>query len=90
MLPGDVIVRDAEGVVVIPAQVAEEVAHDSWDQERLEDYILEKVEAGSQLRAYTHPARSFAPNTMNKPGPDEAAESLFMLTPEARALLCAP
>jgi regulator of RNase E activity RraA len=49
VLPGDVVVGDAEGVVVIPAQIAEEVAHDSWDQERFEDYILEKVEAGSDL-----------------------------------------
>jgi regulator of RNase E activity RraA len=49
VLPGDVLVGDAEGVVVVPAQVAESVAHDSYAQERLEDYILEKVEAGSEL-----------------------------------------
>jgi regulator of RNase E activity RraA len=57
VMPGDVVVGDAEGVVIIPAQIAEEVAHDSYDQERLEDYILEKVEAGSDL-AGVYPPRA--------------------------------
>ena len=32
VVPGDVVVGDAEGVVIIPAQVAEEVAHDTYEQ----------------------------------------------------------
>jgi regulator of RNase E activity RraA len=49
VLPGDVMVGDAEGVVVIPAAHAESVAHDAYEQELLEDYILEKVENGTPL-----------------------------------------
>ena len=49
VLPGDVIVGDAEGVMVVPAGVAESVANDAYEQERLEDYILEKVENGDAL-----------------------------------------
>ena len=55
VLPGDVVVGDAEGVVIIPAQVAEEVAHDAYSLERFEDYILEKVEAGSSLHGVYPP-----------------------------------
>lgn len=48
--PGDVIVGDAEGVLVVPAQVAEEVAHDAWEQELAEEFALERVRAGESIR----------------------------------------
>ncbi len=34
MYPGDVIVGDADGVVVIPRQLAEEIADAAFEQER--------------------------------------------------------
>lgn len=49
IMPGDVLVGDAEGVVAIPSQVAEAVAHDAYEQERLEEFIQAKVAAGASI-----------------------------------------
>lgn len=49
VVPGDVVVGDAEGVVVIPAQVAEEVAQDTYEQERREEFFQEKVANGASI-----------------------------------------
>ena len=46
VMPGDVIVGDAEGVLVVPAALAEEVARDALEQEQREEWALERVEAG--------------------------------------------
>jgi 2-keto-4-pentenoate hydratase/2-oxohepta-3-ene-1,7-dioic acid hydratase in catechol pathway/regulator of RNase E activity RraA len=46
VLPGDVIVGDAEGVVVVPAQLADEVARDAVEQELVEQWALERIDAG--------------------------------------------
>jgi regulator of RNase E activity RraA len=47
--PGDIIVGDEEGVVVIPRSLANEIAQPAADQEDLERFILEKVEGGAAL-----------------------------------------
>jgi regulator of RNase E activity RraA len=47
--PGDLIVGDADGVVVIPAHLAEEVARDAAEQEGLEAFILQRVADGAAL-----------------------------------------
>ncbi|HUD32240.1 MAG TPA: ribonuclease activity regulator RraA [Variovorax sp.] len=52
--PGDVIVGDDEGVVVIPSHLAEEVARDAVEQEKMEAFVLERVEGGARL-AGTYP-----------------------------------
>lgn len=57
VMPGDVVVGDAEGVVVIPAALAEEVANDAYNQDMLEDFIHKKVEAGSSIKG-VYPADS--------------------------------
>lgn len=44
--PGDVLVGDDEGVVVIPAAIAEEVADEAVEQTVFEDFVEEKVRAG--------------------------------------------
>ncbi len=46
VFPGDVIVGDAEGALVIPALLAEEVAEDSFTQEIEEEWAIERVAAG--------------------------------------------
>jgi regulator of RNase E activity RraA len=46
VFPGDVLVGDAEGVVVIPRHLADEVARDAAAQEQLESWILKEVKAG--------------------------------------------
>ena len=47
--PGDVIVGDDEGVVVIPRHMATEVAEAAVAQERREEFILEKVRSGASI-----------------------------------------
>jgi len=47
--PGDVLIGDDEGVVVIPPHIAEEVAREAAAQERREDFIIEKIRSGASL-----------------------------------------
>ena len=49
VLPGDVIVGDAEGIVVIPLALAGDIARDAAAQEALEAFIFEKVRSGSSI-----------------------------------------
>jgi regulator of RNase E activity RraA len=49
VIPGDVVVGDGEGVVVLPRHVAMKVAEAGLEQERLERFILGKVRAGAAL-----------------------------------------
>jgi len=58
--PGDVIVGDNEGVVVIPAHVADEVAAKAIEQEKMEAFILERVQGGAKL------AGTYPPNAETK------------------------
>ncbi|MBP1843223.1 regulator of RNase E activity RraA [Rhizobium petrolearium] len=44
--PGDIIVGDDEGVVVIPAAMAKEVADEAVEQTAFEDFVEERVKAG--------------------------------------------
>jgi len=46
VFPGDVLVGDGDGVVVIPAHLADEVAAGAAEQEGIEGFILELVRAG--------------------------------------------
>jgi regulator of RNase E activity RraA len=46
VMPGDIVVGDGEGVVVVPAALAEEVARDAYQQEIEEEWALERVDAG--------------------------------------------
>lgn len=50
VMPGDVLVGDAEGVVVLPAALAEEIAHDAVEQEQRETWALQRVTAGESIR----------------------------------------
>ncbi len=47
--PGDVIVGDADGVLVIPPALVEEVVADAIEQERQETFIAERVAAGESV-----------------------------------------
>ncbi len=55
--PGDMIVGDAEGVVVVPLHLAEEVANDANDQELLEEFIIGEIKGGRALPG-TYPANA--------------------------------
>lgn len=47
--PGDIIVGDADGVVVLPAGIADEIAEQAAEQERLEGFVLQRIAAGAPL-----------------------------------------
>src|SRR5438132_11602468 len=47
--PGDVLVGDAEGVVVIPAKIADEVAAEAAKQTEFEDWVEAKVKEGRSI-----------------------------------------
>ncbi len=47
--PGDIIVADADGILVIPPALAEELADDSIAQEREETFIAEMVQQGHSV-----------------------------------------
>ena len=46
VIPGDVLVGDGDGVVVIPKDLADEVAQDAFAQEDIETFIKREVEKG--------------------------------------------
>lgn len=50
VLPGDIVVGDAEGVLIVPRGIAEEIAHGAAEQELAEDFALERVRAGESIR----------------------------------------
>jgi regulator of RNase E activity RraA len=49
VFPGDVIVGDGEGVVVIPQAIVAEIAGDAREQEILEEFVLREIEHGRAL-----------------------------------------
>lgn len=55
VLPGDVIVGDDDGVVVLPRALAAAVAADAAEQERLEQFVLRRIDAGSSIRGVYPP-----------------------------------
>ena len=49
VFPGDIVVGDDEGVVVIPRHLATEVAEIAVEQEKKEEFIMEKVRNGASI-----------------------------------------
>jgi regulator of RNase E activity RraA len=47
--PGDMVVGDADGVVIIPAHLAEEVAVDAEEQEAMEEFLKARIASGAPL-----------------------------------------
>ncbi len=47
--PGDVVVGDGEGVVIVPARMAEEIAHGAFEQEIREEFFQERVAGGASI-----------------------------------------
>lgn len=47
--PGDVMVGDKEGVVVIPAHLADEIAEEAVQMTAFEDFVLEQVLSGATI-----------------------------------------
>jgi regulator of RNase E activity RraA len=49
VFPGDVVVGDAEGVIVIPEHLADEVALEAVEMTAFEDFVTEKVHEGRSI-----------------------------------------
>ncbi|HRE20383.1 MAG TPA: ribonuclease activity regulator RraA [Rhabdaerophilum sp.] len=49
VFPGDVIVGDGEGVFVIPADIADEVAVEAVEMTAFEDFVTEEVQKGRSI-----------------------------------------
>ena len=49
VFPGDVIVGDAEGVVVLPAHLADELADEAVEMTAFEDFVTEEVMKGRSI-----------------------------------------
>jgi regulator of RNase E activity RraA len=47
--PGDIVVGDGEGVVVIPAKIANEVAEEAAAQTLYEDWVEARVKEGRSI-----------------------------------------
>jgi regulator of RNase E activity RraA len=49
VFPGDVLVGDGEGVIVVPASIADEVADEAVEMTAFEDFVQEKVMEGRSI-----------------------------------------
>ena len=49
VFPGDVVVGDAEGVVVVPAHLADEIADEAVEMTAFEDFVTEEVLKGRSI-----------------------------------------
>jgi regulator of RNase E activity RraA len=65
VFPGDIIVGDVDGVVVIPRHLADEIAADAAEQEHLEDFIITLIQDGAPLRG------TYPPNDATKAAYEE-------------------
>ena len=66
VFPGDVIVGDGEGVVVIPLHLADAIAHEATEMTAFEDFVTERVNEG-------HGVIGLYPATKDKTKADFAA-----------------
>ena len=49
VFPGDVVVGDADGVIIIPAHLADEIAAEATEMTAYEDFVTEKVAEGRSI-----------------------------------------
>ena len=48
VFPGDVVVGDMDGVIIIPAGIADEIASEAVEMTAYEDFVLERVQGGQK------------------------------------------
>jgi regulator of RNase E activity RraA len=49
VFPGDIVVGDADGVVVLPAHLADEIAAEATEMTAFEDFVTERVAQGQSI-----------------------------------------
>lgn len=60
--PGDVVVGDAEGVVIIPAHLADEIADEAVEMTAFEDFVTEEVRNGRSIIGLYPPTQEQSKN----------------------------
>ena len=53
--PGDIVMGDADGVMIIPRHLADEIAVETVEMELFEAFLLEEVNAGASIRGLYPP-----------------------------------
>ena len=48
VFPGDVVVGDADGVIIVPAEIADAIADEAVEMTAYEDFVMERVRAGAR------------------------------------------
>jgi regulator of RNase E activity RraA len=56
VIPGDILVGDEDGVVVVPRTMAEDVGRDAVEQERFERFVQMKVKTGASVQGLYPPS----------------------------------
>lgn len=49
VFPGDIVIGDPDGVVILPAAIAEDVARAAVEQDQLEAYVRQRIEGGDSI-----------------------------------------
>ena len=49
MFPGDIVVGDRDGAIVIPAEIADEIAAEAAGMEDYEAWVMEEVRGGASI-----------------------------------------
>jgi regulator of RNase E activity RraA len=55
VFPGDVVVGDTDGVIIIPAGIADEIADEAVEMTAYEDFVVEQVRGGKMTRGLYPP-----------------------------------
>lgn len=55
VFPGDIMVGDADAVIVVPANLVDEVADDAYEMTAYEDFVVEQVKAGKTIKGLYPP-----------------------------------
>ncbi|MDR3533868.1 MAG: ribonuclease activity regulator RraA [Rhodopila sp.] len=48
VFPGDIVVGDADGVIIIPAEIVDEIANEAVEMTAFEDFVIERVRGGQK------------------------------------------
>jgi regulator of RNase E activity RraA len=48
VFPGDIVVGDGDGVIIVPAHLADAVANEAVEMTACEDFVIERVRGGQK------------------------------------------
>ena len=49
VFPGDIAIGDGDGVIIVPAEMADDIANEAREMERYEAWVLSRVKAGDSI-----------------------------------------